>query len=86
MRMNSNNQKLYISVKDASNQLAVSKSKLNKLINEGEFPNCFINSTREGYRIPVTDIEAYIEKIKKLEEAQKDFLSISQMAKIIECK
>lgn len=83
--MDSNNQNLYISVTEATKQLSVSKSKVQQLINEGEFPNCFINSKRGGYRIPITDIEAYIKKIKKIQEAQKDFLSTSQMAQIAEC-
>lgn len=83
--MDSNNHILYISVTEAANQLSVSRSKVKKLIDQGEFPNCFINKKREGYRIPISDIEAYKEKINKIRDANKDFLSLRQIAQLLGC-
>ncbi|WP_060669317.1 helix-turn-helix domain-containing protein [Oceanobacillus caeni] len=83
--MELNDQNLYISVTEVSKLFSINRSTVLKLIKKDEFPNCFINSKQEGYRIPVTDIEAYKEKVTKIEDAKKDFLSISEMAEISGC-
>ncbi|MEC1743314.1 helix-turn-helix domain-containing protein [Schinkia azotoformans] len=74
-----------ISVKEASKLLSCSSSKILGLINEGQFPNALYLYKRNGYQIPLSDIEVYKEQISQKTLEKKDFLSVLQMVQIIGC-
>lgn len=81
-RIEQDNENL-ISVKDASKLLACSSSKILGLIKDGQFPNAFYLYKRNGYQIPLSDIEVYKEQLTQGTLEKKDFLSVPQMANIV---
>ena len=75
----------HLNVRQTAERLGVSASTVIKLIRNGRIPNAFIFSRRSGYSIPLSDIVLIEQQIKKDEKQNEDYLSVSEMALMLNC-
>ncbi|EGQ26205.1 hypothetical protein HMPREF9372_1795 [Sporosarcina newyorkensis 2681] len=75
----------HLNVRQTAERLEVSASTAIKLIRNGRIPNAFILSKRSGYSIPLSDIVLIEQQIKKDEKQNEDYLSVSEMALMLNC-